>query len=554
MKRYSLLMIVCFLFTSCINELDEIATPTNQQPDPLNLTDGVIIGEKLQNPYSLEVMKRACDLLYPPTRGEDPVSDSLIVPNVKYVRFLPADSTEFRLLSESKLELFNYPLDYDILGDPSDYHDPSVPPEQITWQYTVMPIEQAPPISNVEVLGVGFIPEANDPNSIYDLAAIEKTANGLVINTQKKEPTLGTHVGSAVVTTPANQDPDNGRILIYNTSDTIPTGVKGIKVRARHYWKIRTAYTNAKGEYDINLGDFVDVHPRFELRFENKYGFKIGYGTQLVMPMSTNMGNDMYPVYRSDYGHKTWVACTINNAAYDWYERCEDEGMPTPPSDLYIWAMEMSLGAACPMLHHGTYNTAGLSIVPLATFLFGSNFGLISNAALTILINIIAPDVFIFDVDKNDTSTLYEYTSHELSHATHFQQLGEDVIDRALWWANVINYEISCGVLSKGDNPYEHPSVPRSEMAGITEMWAHAVGHICKYEYRNKAVGGFLYNYWFKPEIILELYRNGMTLQEISQSMQEDIDTLQSFKDQLIEDNESYASLINQVFQDHLNL
>lgn len=54
--------------------------------------------------------------------------------------------------------------------------------------------------------------------------------------------------------------------------------------------------------------------------------------------------------------------------------------------------------------------------------------------------------------------------------------------------------------------------------------------------------------------MILELYRNGMSLQEINQSMLSDVDTIKSFKDQLIEDNKNYTSLINKVFRKHLNL
>lgn len=194
MKKIIYVVVASLLLASCTNELaldvGTESTPTCLN-DELNLTDGVIIGEKLRNPYSLEVMKQACDLLYPPTRGEDPVSDSLIVPNVKYVRFLPTDSVEYRLLMDSDLELFNYPLDYDILGDPSDYHDPSLPPEQITWQYTVMPIEQSPPINRVEVLGTGYVPDIGS-SSVHDLAAIENCANGIVLNEFTTDPSSDT--------------------------------------------------------------------------------------------------------------------------------------------------------------------------------------------------------------------------------------------------------------------------------------------------------------------------------------------------------------------------
>lgn len=514
--------------------------------DDLNLTDGIIIGEKLRNPYSLEVMKQACDMLYPPTRGEAPVSDSLIVPNVKYVRFLPTDSIEYRTLSASKLELFNYPLDYDILGDPSDYHDPNLPPEQITWQYTVVPIEQTlPSVNRVEVLGTGFIPNSGK-NTIgnVDLTAVERCANILVFN------------GGSTTSTPATVTaPCTGKIRVYDTANSCNVGVKGVKVRARYYWKIRTVYTNEEGAYYMSMGDFEGLNPRFELRFENKYGFKLGYNVELIMPQTFNMKDTHSFTFKdsnSGKNYKAWVLGTINNAAYDWYKRCETEGIPTPPSNLYIWAMEMAGGAACPMLHHGTFNTSGLSLATLATFLFGPDFGFVTDVWLSILFNTIAPDVFVFGVDNTITSNLYKNTCHELAHATHFQQLGEEVLDRAFWWADVINYEVACGVLNGGDNPYDHPSIEREEKAGVTEMWAHAVGYIMLYEYMGKNISSELYPsqgiYWFKPEIIWELYKVGMSLQDINQSMTDGVVTMQSFKEQLISDNPTYDSQISSIF------
>lgn len=548
---------------SCTNEVDFgiEEEPIATLNDELNLTDGVIIGEKLRNPYSLDVMRQACDLLYPPTRGEDPVSDSLITPNVKYVRFLPTDSTEYRTLSTSGYELFNYPLDYDILGDPSDYHDPNLPPEQITWQYTVMPIEDPLPISSAEVLELGYIPDpADDLNSIYDLEAIEDTANGIINEMTTDRLAGGITSGSTATndTSVRYASSYTGKIQLCDfgtKNDSIPKGVKGVKVRVRHYFKIRTAYTDDIGGYNINMREFDNCNPRFELRFENKYGFKLGYNVELIMPQTFDMKSTRSYTFRGDDSekkrYKAWVLSTINNAAYDWYERCEKEGMPTPPNNLHIWAMEMARGAACPMLNHGTYNTSELSEAALATFLFGPDFGLVTNAWLSILINTICPDVFVFNVDVYQTERLYRYTSHELAHATHFQQVGEDVLERAFWWADVINYEVECGVRSLGESPYEHSCVEKEEKAGITEMWAHAVGYIMEREYlgRGKSTYPEQDKYWFKPEIIWDLYRGGMSLKEINQSMTENVVTLQSFKARLLEDNVSHTSLINMKFK-----
>ncbi|MBR5830908.1 MAG: hypothetical protein IKY63_06570, partial [Tidjanibacter sp.] len=102
-----------------------------------------------------------------------------------------------------------------------------------------------------------------------------------------------------------------------------------------------------------------------------------------------------------------------------------------------------------------------------------------------------------------------------------------------------------------GKSPYEHSCVEKEEKAGITEMWAHAVGYIMEREYlgRGKLTYPEQGKYWFKPEIIWDLYRGGMSLKEINQSMTEDVVTLQSFKARLLEDNVSHTSLINMKFK-----
>lgn len=559
MKRFIYIIVAGFALASCTNELEiefETEIPISLNDD-LNLTDGIIIGEKLRNPYSLEVMKQACDMLYPPTRGEAPVSDTLIVPNVKYVRFLPTDSIEYRTLSASKLELFNYPLDYDILGDPSDYHDPNLSPEQITWQYTVMPIDDPLPIVKSEVLELAYIPTSNNVDGLYDMEAIENTAiklgsgNNLTLLGKDRRPSVMPIIGEGV--------PYIGKIQLCDSGNTNAKGVKGVKVRARHFFKIRTDFTDEQGRYFIDMEEFPNCTPRFELRFENKYGFKLGYNVELIMPQTFNMKDTHSFTFKdSDSGkdYKAWVLGTINNAAYDWYKRCETEGMPTPPSDLYIWAMEMAGGAACPMLHHGTFNTSGLSLATLATFLFGPDFGFVTNVWLSILFNTIAPDVFVFGVDNASTNALYRLTCHELAHATHFQQLGEEVLDRAFWWADVINYEVACGVLNGGGSPYEHSSIDKNEKVGITEMWAHAVGYIMLYEYSGDKMYAYPVadKYWFKPTVVWNLYKAGLSLKDISDSMSDTIITLQAFKEQLIEDNEQYKATINSIFSTYLSM
>ena len=159
------------------------------------------------------------------------------------------------------------------------------------------------------------------------------------------------------------------------------------------------------------------------------------------------------------------------------------------------------------------------------------------------------------NVDQLKTEDLYRSTSHELAHATHFQQVGASNQERARWWSYVFNYEATCIVLSSGAKTYEYPGLPYEERAGITEMWAHAVGHICKYEHRQKEIEPYLWvgHYWFAPEIILDLYDNGMTLKKISDCLTSDVVTLEDFQNRLVQNNNTYTSMIDGLFNKYFS-
>lgn len=99
----------------------------------------IVLGEKLDNPYTLKNMQRALDTLLH-LKG---INESIeLEPTDYYVKFQPTDTTEYRALYEQGFELFDYPLDYEIINNGESYHDPSVPDGQITWQYTVIPDNQ----------------------------------------------------------------------------------------------------------------------------------------------------------------------------------------------------------------------------------------------------------------------------------------------------------------------------------------------------------------------------------------------------------------------------
>lgn len=131
-KQILLTILVAGVICSCTQGVVDVNTlvtsfATNQQ---------IVLGERLSNPYTLENMQRALDTLLQLKGVEGSIE---LEPTDYYVRFQPKDTTEYRALFEQDFELFDYPLDYEILSEGDSYHDPSISEDQITWQYTVIP-------------------------------------------------------------------------------------------------------------------------------------------------------------------------------------------------------------------------------------------------------------------------------------------------------------------------------------------------------------------------------------------------------------------------------
>ncbi len=98
----------------------------------------MILGEQLQNPYSTSNMHVALGNLSLDFKSS---SNFEVETTDLYVRFLPNTIEEYELLIQDSLELFDYPLDYEIIEFGEYYQDPTIPSEEQTWLYTVVPVD-----------------------------------------------------------------------------------------------------------------------------------------------------------------------------------------------------------------------------------------------------------------------------------------------------------------------------------------------------------------------------------------------------------------------------
>ncbi len=147
-------LLLALLFPSC--EKDEVLNePVGEQQ---TVSSEIRLGAKVESPFLLRNMQRSVDSL---SARSGLRSKTILRPTHLYVRFLPADTAQYeRLVADTTLDFDPYPLDYQ-LTEGDSYHDPSLPAEAITWQYTVVP-------ADYDLKGLGITYEVLDELYILD--------------------------------------------------------------------------------------------------------------------------------------------------------------------------------------------------------------------------------------------------------------------------------------------------------------------------------------------------------------------------------------------------
>ncbi|MEX6686345.1 hypothetical protein QTN47_02510 [Danxiaibacter flavus] len=143
------------LFTAMINSCNKMSNEQIPQPDhasvtqePSNAGTATILGNKMENPYTVENIRRAVVSLQSKSNGSRTnavVANSVITATHKYLRFKPASTEDVTRLELLGYELSDVPFDSEIeyLGD--WYQDPAIPADQPTYLYTVLPIDEPLP-------------------------------------------------------------------------------------------------------------------------------------------------------------------------------------------------------------------------------------------------------------------------------------------------------------------------------------------------------------------------------------------------------------------------
>ena len=483
--------------------------------------DMIVLGDRLENPYTTENVTKALNSLYPTRAGRVEVEATDL-----YVRFLPADKEECTLLESLGLELVDHPLDYAIAVEGDWYHDPDVPSGDVTWQYAVVPVDFQFPDIKYEIIDRCHINRGGAAlkSDGIDWDAVERESYILTGN----EKML-----SEMQTRASNQALPSGRITIVDehANGGKPFGVAGVKVSCNSFVKFDTCYTDRDGYYSMSRK--FSARLRYRLVFQNELGFAIGLNLILVPASVSTLGKasaeGVNITVTKESDEKLFRRCVVNNAAYEYYSRCsaEDMGMALPPSDLRIWIFRNMDASSAVMLHHG----AVLSNNLISGFL----------GDYAVIIKFLLPDITIGVADRKDYRSIYSAVCHELAHASHFSKVGTGYWNEYIWY--IIESYIASGGMTYGDGQGE-----RAGYCCVGEMWGYFIESKMYKERYGGTYPTFGTSYWFYPQIFRYLEERGISVSQIFSVLDAEVTDRASLKEALIEANPRKKVLIEQVF------
>lgn len=507
----------------------------------------ICVGERLRNPYHIEVMREAyriiTDLGFWQYSVNTPKEEPLI--NAFYYRVLPSNYEELRiLLSDENVIYSDVPFDYQIDSDCGSYYmDPECPSDTITWLYAVIPHTYPLPevgTAEVQVLDILHIPEEVEPvqygeidgTGMLEYLAYKLTGNldeweeedidfyenffsGIEEGTNTFSKRNKSRAGLFAKTYPT------GTMRVYNTDKNSLEAIEGVQVCMHNFGKRCSVITDSDGKYASTVPFRTKV--RYSIRFYNEQTKTCILPTfPIVGPAYHRLGRHSkigldYDCYTNS---KAWRYATINNVLIKNLAFNDEYDIPTP-EHLNIWVIghkNETWAGSTPLLHSYSGAYAGVA------------FGVLFCTGLPLLA-VFLPDILLFEEqDENaTTSELTETMFHELVHASHYLQVGDT------YWDHYISHIIwNQGYGDSEDSGYF------AGYCGIGEMWATYVGLF----YLAKDLGFPILSQieapywtceqWFKPCIMIEIgnriHDSDANIGNMYRSLQSDVHDLHALQ------------------------
>ena len=213
----------------------------------------LILGNKLTNPYLLANMTAAKNNLT--AKGINSSISTNIRATHYYIKFKPQNFDQYDdLVSDTTLQLYDYPLDYEIISRGNKYRDQSIADTSIpTYQYAAVKTDfRFNDTISYEIIASLYIPEVD--NSLLGANLENETYVDKLLDQAYKQ--TGNNGDTITVDPATNQlrpkyNP-SGNIQLFDTRLNTTYGMEGVLITARRWFISYSAETNFNGDYRMS--------------------------------------------------------------------------------------------------------------------------------------------------------------------------------------------------------------------------------------------------------------------------------------------------------------
>ncbi|TXK22433.1 hypothetical protein FVR03_23030 [Pontibacter qinzhouensis] len=495
------------------------------------------LGYQLPNPYTVTNMRQAYKNVYGGNWDH-------ITANKKYVRFKPTTKEQLLTLTETlDLDLFEEPLDYTISQDGDSYQDPSIPQEEITWLYTVVPSNFTFPSGiQYQLLASIYVPDTDDgaveaeaerlvglnadgdgmagvvptstPNTTGSETAVDQNCpdcdqycppgyyydlemGGCVLvnncpSGTQWDPVSRTCVSTQPPTTPPVFTQTIGNLSVTDTQLGVQN-LRNVRVVARRWFKVERMYTNNSGRFNSikKFRNKVKLIVKFKNNDFSIRGIRGIRVYQVLLPIQKKFGplqgseiNNFAFTFtiRPDInskGTRNWVAATTHNAVQQFKDLSIAQGTGG------------NLPTNLKIVLTNWAKVGGAGSAPLFSVRWIDHLDLafvntfIATAASPVAGGLSALAAYMkrqFDItySYNVTGTL---TSDRVV-ATIFHELAHAMLYNkagADWYKAAVDGTIA-EILSNGPSPYGTGKTANSPLIALNEAWGNHYGQFLAHQ------------------------------------------------------------------------
>jgi hypothetical protein len=377
----------------------EFYTRLDNLPDSLP-QDGrtLVLGKKLENPYSVENMIKAYDAMPESQKVifENHTIDDIIFVTHHYVKFtLKSEEELLKLKMDSTIVLFCYPLDYEIISYGEGHYQHIYEDQPASYYASVEASKILPDDIEWELLEHLYIPD-----DYSDGKSMISTRIGVIMS----EVFVELLVGKSLELTGNSESEKERRGTLWRPSGKIlyeddklakTIGLEGVKIRATRWFTTYIGVTDILGDY--SCGGIFKRPANYSFDLE-RYEFCVnGDGLYTKFNALDRMENWDYSFSRSE-NQAEFFAATIFRAAYHYFYK--------------------NIGN----LHRPSINgLESVQIKLVAINDFGDEQGYFSPA---IRFWGLSNQIVIYN-PHNTTDNIYAIAIHELSHAAHWGMITE---------------------------------------------------------------------------------------------------------------------------------